>query len=55
MSPFSKTTLDINKLYVSSTIANKISDEENKAEGKAEESVLNKQGQSHCPRDFAQF
>nr|XP_019935183.1 PREDICTED: ras-specific guanine nucleotide-releasing factor 1-like isoform X2 [Paralichthys olivaceus] len=44
MSPFSKTTLDINKLYVSSTMASKIPDEgEPKAEGKAEESVLNKQ------------
>uniref|UniRef100_A0A669CP65 Ras protein specific guanine nucleotide releasing factor 1 n=1 Tax=Oreochromis niloticus TaxID=8128 RepID=A0A669CP65_ORENI len=41
MSPFSKTTLDINKLYVSSTMASKISDEgEPKAEGKAEESAL---------------
>ncbi len=51
MSPFSKTTLDINKLYVSS-MANKISDDgEAKAEAKAEESVLNKQGQHQCPRD----
>uniref|UniRef100_A0A4W3K0B6 Ras protein specific guanine nucleotide releasing factor 1 n=1 Tax=Callorhinchus milii TaxID=7868 RepID=A0A4W3K0B6_CALMI len=33
MSPFSKTTLDINKLYVSSGYSNKLSDE---AEGKAE-------------------
>lgn len=48
MSPFSKTTLDINKLYVSSTMTSKIPDEgEPKAEGKAEESVLNKQGQNH--------
>lgn len=47
MSPFSKTTLDINKLYVSSTMASKISDDgEAKAEGKTEESVLNKQGQN---------
>lgn len=47
MSPFSKTTLDINKLYVSSGMASKISDDgEAKAEGKADESVLNKQGQA---------
>lgn len=47
MSPFSKTTLDINKLYVSSTMASKISDDgEAKAEGKTEEPVLNKQGQN---------
>uniref|UniRef100_A0A3Q2CCL9 Ras protein specific guanine nucleotide releasing factor 1 n=1 Tax=Cyprinodon variegatus TaxID=28743 RepID=A0A3Q2CCL9_CYPVA len=44
MSPFSKTTLDINKLYVSSTMASKIPDEgEPKAEGKAEESAPSKQ------------
>lgn len=56
MSPFSKTTLDINKLYVSSTMASKISDDgDTKAEGKAEESVLNKQGQNRCLTDFAQF
>lgn len=53
MSPFSKTTLDINKLYISSTMASKIPDEgESKAEGKAEESVANKQGQSLCPREY---
>ena len=47
MSPFSKTTLDINKLYVSSTMASKIPDEgETKADGKAEEAILNKQGLS---------
>ena len=47
MSPFSKTTLDINKLYVSSTMASKIPDEgETKADGKAEEGILNKQGLS---------
>lgn len=56
MSPFSKTTLDINKLYVSSTMASKISDDgEAKAEGKAEESVLNKQGQNRCLGDFVEF
>lgn len=47
MSPFGKNTLDINKLYVSSTMAAKISDDgEAKAEGKVEESVPNKQGQN---------
>uniref|UniRef100_A0A3P9NUX5 Ras protein specific guanine nucleotide releasing factor 1 n=1 Tax=Poecilia reticulata TaxID=8081 RepID=A0A3P9NUX5_POERE len=47
MSPFSKTTLDINKLYVSSTMASKIPDEgESKSEGKAEESVPGKQDRS---------
>ncbi|KAM7423823.1 hypothetical protein PAMA_000267 [Pampus argenteus] len=58
MSPFSKTTLDINKLYVSSTMASKISDEgEPKAEVKAEESVLNKQDLSvreECDEDPSQ-
>lgn len=49
MSPFSKTSLDINKLYVSSAMASKISDEgESKGEGKAEESVLGKQGGIQC-------
>ncbi|MEQ2268601.1 Ras protein-specific guanine nucleotide-releasing factor, partial [Xenotaenia resolanae] len=44
MSPFSKTTLDINKLYVSSTMASKIPDEgEPKAEGKVEDLVPSKQ------------
>lgn len=48
MSPFSKTTLDINKLYVSSSMASKISDDgEAKSEGKTEESAPNKQGQNH--------
>lgn len=46
VSPFSKTTLDINKLYVSSSMANKMADE---AEGgkadRAEEPSLCKQGQ----------
>uniref|UniRef100_A0A8C6L3L8 Ras protein specific guanine nucleotide releasing factor 1 n=1 Tax=Nothobranchius furzeri TaxID=105023 RepID=A0A8C6L3L8_NOTFU len=52
MSPFSKTTLDINKLYVSSTNPGKITDEgEPRAEGKAEESVLNKQGQNLSVRE----
>uniref|UniRef100_A0AAQ5ZK68 Ras protein specific guanine nucleotide releasing factor 1 n=1 Tax=Amphiprion ocellaris TaxID=80972 RepID=A0AAQ5ZK68_AMPOC len=52
MSPFSKTTLDINKLYVSSTMASKISDEgDTKTEGKTDESVLNKQGQDLSVRE----
>lgn len=47
MSPFSKTTLDINKLYVSSTMSSKIPDEgDSKAESKTDDSVLNKQGQN---------
>uniref|UniRef100_A0A3B4A0M0 Uncharacterized protein n=1 Tax=Periophthalmus magnuspinnatus TaxID=409849 RepID=A0A3B4A0M0_9GOBI len=58
MSPFSKTSLDINKLYVSSTMASKIPDEgEPKSEGKAEESVLNKQDLSvreECDEDPGQ-
>uniref|UniRef100_A0A8C7XJE2 Ras protein specific guanine nucleotide releasing factor 1 n=1 Tax=Oryzias sinensis TaxID=183150 RepID=A0A8C7XJE2_9TELE len=42
MSPFSKTTLDINKLYVSSPIANKIPDEgEDKKEKVEDTSVCN--------------
>lgn len=47
MSPFSKTTLDINKLYVSSTITSKIPDEGESKTDKAEESSspLNKQGE----------
>lgn len=53
MSPFSKTTLDINKLYVSSTMTSKIPDEgEPRAEGKADEGVPNKQGQSRRPHGF---
>lgn len=53
MSPFSKTTLDINKLYVSSTMASKVSDDgEAKAEGKIDELVLNKQGQACHPVSF---
>uniref|UniRef100_A0A3B4WU92 Ras protein specific guanine nucleotide releasing factor 1 n=1 Tax=Seriola lalandi dorsalis TaxID=1841481 RepID=A0A3B4WU92_SERLL len=58
MSPFSKTTLDINKLYVSSSMASKIPDEgEPKAEGKADESVPNKQDLSvreECDEDPSQ-
>uniref|UniRef100_A0AAY4BV42 Ras-specific guanine nucleotide-releasing factor 1 n=1 Tax=Denticeps clupeoides TaxID=299321 RepID=A0AAY4BV42_9TELE len=43
MSPFSKTTLDINKLYVSSPISSKIPDEGEGKSDKAEESSLCKQ------------
>lgn len=56
MSPFSKTSLDINKLYVSSTMASKISDEgEAKAEGKADESALSKQGRGRCLMGLVDF
>lgn len=45
MSPFSKTTLDINKLYVSSPIASKIQDEgEGDKKDKTEDSAASKQG-----------
>uniref|UniRef100_A0A3Q3WAT2 Uncharacterized protein n=1 Tax=Mola mola TaxID=94237 RepID=A0A3Q3WAT2_MOLML len=43
MSPFSKTTLDINKLYVSSPIASKIPDEGEDKKDKMEDSSLSKQ------------
>lgn len=45
MSPFSKTTLDINKLYVSSPIASKIQDEgEGDKKDRTEDSAVSKQG-----------
>lgn len=44
MSPFSKTTLDINKLYVSSPIASKIPDEGEDKKDKAEDTPASKQG-----------
>uniref|UniRef100_A0A8C6J733 Uncharacterized protein n=1 Tax=Melopsittacus undulatus TaxID=13146 RepID=A0A8C6J733_MELUD len=44
MAPFSKTTLDINKLYVSSNYPNKIPDEGEAASEKQEESLPGKQG-----------
>lgn len=45
MSPFSKTTLDINKLYVSSPIASKIQDEgEGDKKDKTDDSAVSKQG-----------
>ncbi|MCJ8733420.1 hypothetical protein PDJAM_G00223170 [Pangasius djambal] len=52
ITPFSKTTLDINKLYVSSPVTSKINDE---AEGKperAEEPSLGKQGECVCQGKF---
>lgn len=48
MAPFSKTTLDINKLYVSSNYPNKIPDEGEAASEKQEESQPSKQ--SKWPR-----
>uniref|UniRef100_A0A8C0UEK1 N-terminal Ras-GEF domain-containing protein n=1 Tax=Cyanistes caeruleus TaxID=156563 RepID=A0A8C0UEK1_CYACU len=46
VAPFSKTTLDINKLYVSSTYPNKIPDEGEAASEKQEESLPGKQSES---------
>lgn len=46
MAPFSKTTLDINKLYVSSNYPNKIPDEGEAASEKQEESLPSKQSES---------
>lgn len=46
MSPFSKTTLDINKLYVSSPIASKIPDEGEDKKDKIEDTSVSKQGRS---------
>lgn len=46
MSPFSKTTLDINKLYVSSPITSKISDEGEDKKDKVEDTSVCKQGTS---------
>uniref|UniRef100_A0A8B9KMY7 Ras protein specific guanine nucleotide releasing factor 1 n=1 Tax=Astyanax mexicanus TaxID=7994 RepID=A0A8B9KMY7_ASTMX len=43
MSPFSKTTLDINKLYVSSPISSKIPDEGESKSDRAEDSTVAKQ------------
>uniref|UniRef100_A0A674CNW0 Ras protein specific guanine nucleotide releasing factor 1 n=1 Tax=Salmo trutta TaxID=8032 RepID=A0A674CNW0_SALTR len=43
MSPFSKTTLDINKLYVTSPITSKIPDEGEGKTDKAEETIVSKQ------------
>jgi len=46
MGPFSKTTLDINKLYVSSSYPNKIPDEGEAAAEKQEEVLSSKQSES---------
>nr|XP_009684672.1 PREDICTED: ras-specific guanine nucleotide-releasing factor 1-like [Struthio camelus australis] len=51
MAPFSKTTLDINKLYVSSSYPNKITDEGETASDKPEESLLNKQSSDVSVRE----
>ncbi|KAM3827868.1 ras-specific guanine nucleotide-releasing factor 1 isoform 2-T2 [Vipera latastei] len=55
MSPFSKTTLDINKLYVSSSYSNKISDEGEGSAEKAEEALLSKTGSEESPREDSAF
>lgn len=44
-SPFSKTSLDINKLYVSSTYSNKLSDEQEAKSDKADDSGPSKGGE----------
>lgn len=46
MAPFSKTTLDINKLFVSSSMTSKISDEAEGKSERAEEPAVAKQGKS---------
>uniref|UniRef100_A0A8B9FT16 Ras protein specific guanine nucleotide releasing factor 1 n=1 Tax=Amazona collaria TaxID=241587 RepID=A0A8B9FT16_9PSIT len=51
MAPFSKTTLDINKLYVSSNYPNKIPDEGEAALEKQEESLPGKQGSEVSVRE----
>ncbi|NXK97690.1 RGRF1 factor, partial [Formicarius rufipectus] len=51
MAPFSKTTLDINKLYVSSSYPNKIPDEGEVASEKQEESPLGKQSSEVSVRE----
>ncbi|NXD00690.1 RGRF1 factor, partial [Certhia familiaris] len=51
MAPFSKTTLDINKLYVSSSYPNKIPDEGEAASEKQEESLPGKQGSEVSVRE----
>uniref|UniRef100_A0A8D0CKP2 Ras protein specific guanine nucleotide releasing factor 1 n=1 Tax=Scleropages formosus TaxID=113540 RepID=A0A8D0CKP2_SCLFO len=49
MSPFSKTTLDISKLYISSTMSSKIPDETDAKADRVEESSHCKQGQGSSP------
>ncbi|XP_067411532.1 ras-specific guanine nucleotide-releasing factor 1 isoform X1 [Emydura macquarii macquarii] len=51
MSPFSKTTLDINKLYVSSNYPSKIPDEGDAASEKQEETPPNKQSSEVSVRE----
>ncbi|NXR95530.1 RGRF1 factor, partial [Hypocryptadius cinnamomeus] len=51
MAPFSKTTLDINKLYVSSSYPNKIPDEGEAASEKQEESLPGKQSSEVSVRE----
>ncbi|NWV33516.1 RGRF1 factor, partial [Grantiella picta] len=51
MAPFSKTTLDINKLYVSSSYPNKIPDEGEAASDKQEESLPGKQSSEMSVRE----
>ncbi|NWW02871.1 RGRF1 factor, partial [Oreocharis arfaki] len=51
MAPFSKTTLDINKLYVSSSYPNKIPDEGEAAAEKQEESLPGKQSSEVSVRE----
>ncbi|XP_053128372.1 ras-specific guanine nucleotide-releasing factor 1 isoform X3 [Hemicordylus capensis] len=51
MSPFSKTALDINKLYVSSNYASKIPDEAEGAAEKPEEALLSKQSSEVSVRE----
>ncbi|NXB05329.1 RGRF1 factor, partial [Cnemophilus loriae] len=51
MAPFSKTTLDINKLYVSSSYPNKIPDEGEAASEKQEESLPGKQSSDVSVRE----
>ncbi|XP_001368432.2 ras-specific guanine nucleotide-releasing factor 1 [Monodelphis domestica] len=51
MSPFSKTTLDISKLYVSSNFPNKIPDEGESTAEKIEDSNLNKQSSEVSVRE----
>ncbi|NXH46422.1 RGRF1 factor, partial [Dicaeum eximium] len=51
MAPFSKTTLDINKLYVSSSYPNKIPDEGEAASEKQEESLPSKQSSEVSVRE----
>ncbi|XP_063170292.1 ras-specific guanine nucleotide-releasing factor 1 [Candoia aspera] len=55
MSPFSKTTLDINKLYVSSSYSNKIPDEGEGSAEKAAEAFLNKTGSEESAREESAF